>query len=65
MKLIDVLEIVNENAEVRVYNSDGDEIARYDGKNSIPENLNGEEVDEIRPMKDDYWDNIFIAIYLI
>lgn len=64
MKLIDVLEIINENAEVRVYNFNGDEIARYDGRNSISENLNGEEVNGIRPMED-YWGNVFIAIDLI
>ena len=64
MKLINLLEIINENAEVRVYNSDGDEIARYDGRNSIPKSLNGEEVDRIRPMEGN-WGSVFIAIDLI
>ena len=47
MTLINVLELISDSAEVRVYNSNGDEIARYDGKDSIPEKLNMELVSKI------------------
>lgn len=40
MKLIDVISLISDSAEVRIYDADGKEIARYDGKDSIPENLN-------------------------
>ena len=40
MKLIDLLEVMNESETVIVFDYIGDEIARYDGKNSIPEELN-------------------------
>lgn len=40
MKLLDLLMIIDENNEVRVF-KDGN-VFVYDGKNSIPEELNGE-----------------------
>lgn len=54
MKLIDLLSVISEYANVRVYNSDGKEIARYNQKDSIPNELNDEKVNVIRPGID-YW----------
>lgn len=65
MKLIDVLEIISEHSQVRVYNSNGDEIARYDGKNSIPECLNNETINKIKAVEDFFSGDVFIAIDLI
>ena len=65
MKLIDVLSLISDSAEVRVYNGNGDQIARYNGKDSIPEKLNNEEVDVIRPLIDYGNDIPFIAIDLM
>ena len=52
MKLIDLLSVISEYANVRVYNSDGKEIARYNQKDSIPNELNDEKVNVIRPKID-------------
>lgn len=65
MKLIDVLEIISEYSQVRVYNSNGDEIARYDGRESIPEYLNNETVDKIKAFEDFFSGDVYIAIGLI
>lgn len=40
LRLIDLLEVMNESETVIVFDHLGDEIARYDGKDSIPEVLN-------------------------
>lgn len=47
MKLIDVISLISDSAEVRIYDYNGKEIARYDGKDSIPEELNDLFVDNI------------------
>ena len=47
MKLIELLEVISEYAEVKILDSDDMEIARYDGKNSIPEELNDREIDSV------------------
>lgn len=47
MTLLETTEIISEDAEVRVFNCDGDEIARYNGKDNIPSHLNRETVDNI------------------
>lgn len=47
MTLIQVLELISDSAEVRVYNPYGREIARYNGKDSIPTELNSYKVDAI------------------
>ena len=47
MTLLETTEIISEYAEVRVFNCNGDEIARYNGKDSIPSHLNRETVDNI------------------
>lgn len=65
MKLIEVLEIISEYSQVRVYNSNGDEIARYDGKDSIPKCLNNETVDKIKALEDFFSGDVYIAIDLI
>lgn len=40
MKLIDLLSVISDNANVIVEDTNGTELARYDGRNSIPETLN-------------------------
>ena len=47
MKLIDVISLISDSAEVRIYEAEGKEVARYDGKDSIPEELNDLFVDNI------------------
>lgn len=49
MKLIEVISLVGDGANVRVFNSEYEEIAKYDGKESIPDELNNEEVENIFP----------------
>ena len=44
MRLIDIIEITNENIDLEVYGTDGELIAKYDGRNSIPKILNNREV---------------------
>lgn len=67
MTLIQVLELISDSAEVRVYNTNDDEIARYNGKDSIPEKLNEEPVDCIRALCDYCKGNglPYIAIHLM
>lgn len=43
MKLIELMEVFDENKNLYVY-MEGDLIAQYDGKNSIPEELNNHEI---------------------
>lgn len=40
LTVLDVFESVGENEELHIYNKSGEEIARYDGRDSIPEELN-------------------------
>jgi hypothetical protein len=47
MKLIELLEVISEYAEVKILDTDEMELARYDGKDSIPEELNDREVDSV------------------
>ena len=47
MKLIDILSITTDYTDINVLNLDGDVIANYDGKNSIPEELNNVSVNNI------------------
>lgn len=49
MKLIEVISLVGDGTNVRVFNSEYEEIAKYDGKESIPEELNNLEVENIFP----------------
>ena len=47
MLLIDLLSVIDENTEeVRVFKN-GNQIAHYDGRDSIPTSLNGAEVERI------------------
>ena len=46
MTLVAILSSINDNSDVIVY-SNMEEVARYDGKNSIPEELNSENVIQI------------------
>lgn len=54
MKLLDLLLIINENTTVNII-SCAKVIARYDGKDSIPEELNGHEVFQICVEKDELY----------
>lgn len=67
MTLIQVLELISDSAEVRVYNTNDEEIARYNGKDSIPEELNEEHVECIRALRDYYKENElpYITIHLM
>ena len=65
MKLINVLEIISEHSQVRVYNSNGDEVSRYDGRESIPECLNNETIDKIKALEDYFTGDVYIAIDLV
>lgn len=67
MTLIQVLELISDSTEVRVYDSNGNEIARYDGRDSIPTQLNEESVDYIRAMCNYYKKSglPYIGIYLM
>ena len=47
MKLIDVLTLISDYTNVRVFDSNKNELARYNGKDSIPEELNDEVVSQI------------------
>lgn len=65
MTLLETTEIISEYAEVRVFNCDGDEIARYNGKDSIPSYLNRETVDNISAGIDYFGNGIpYISIRL-
>lgn len=47
-KLIDQLEMLSDSTNVKVYEVDTDkEIARYDGKDSIPTELNEREIHSV------------------
>ena len=46
MTLEAILSIINDNSNVIIYRN-YEEVARYDGKNSIPEELNSEKVIQI------------------
>ena len=67
MTLIQVLELISDSTEVRVYNSNDEEIAHYNGKDSIPEKLNEESVKCIRALRDYCKENElpYIAIHLM
>lgn len=44
MNLVDILQICNEYQTVKVFDLEGNELAEYDGKNSIDEKYNNIEV---------------------
>ena len=44
MKLIDLLVVIGEHTKTKVYTDYGELIGIYDGRNSIPNELNDEEV---------------------
>lgn len=43
MKIIDILQLVTEESEIVIY-EDYEEVAKYDGKESIPEELNDRDI---------------------
>lgn len=47
MKLIDIISLIDENQTVVVVNTENKEIARYDGRDSIPTELNDRTVEKI------------------
>ena len=52
MKLIDVLDVCDENFNVIVEDTEGNLLALYDGKDSIPEEYNELNVILIRPFSE-------------
>lgn len=48
MAILDLISLVSEHSRVRVVDSEKREVALYDGKNSIPNELNDREVVSIR-----------------
>lgn len=64
MKLIELLENIDENKNVFVYDENNNLIAIYDGKNSIPEYLNSSEVIKITSNDNNIIINV-IALYEI
>ena len=48
MKLIDLLEVCTDNTHVRVLNLEEQEVAEYDGKDSIDPKYNDREVRSVR-----------------
>lgn len=65
MKLIDVISLISESAEIRIYDADRKEIARYDGKDSIPKELNDLFVDNIGAYMDSKDGNTMYPYILI
>lgn len=53
MKLIDVLDVCDENFNVIVEDTEGNLLALYDGKDSIPEEYNELNVLLIRPYSEE------------
>ncbi len=49
MKLIDVLDVYDENFNILVRDTEENYLALYDGRNSIPEEYNELNVVQIRP----------------
>lgn len=49
MKVIDILEILSDSVEVNIYDEDLTLIARYDGKDSIGEDINDKTIIGIFP----------------
>lgn len=49
MLLIDILVKVGDGTIVRVFDNECEEIAKYDGKDSIPEELNNKEIETVFP----------------
>lgn len=49
MKVIDILEIISDSVEVNIFDEDLTLIARYDGKDSIGEDINDKTIIGIFP----------------
>ena len=47
MRLIDIITLITDNSNVIITDLNNKELARYDGKNSIPKKYNKKEVVEI------------------
>lgn len=47
MRLIDIITLITDNSNVIITDLNNNELARYDGKNSIPKKYNKKEVVEI------------------
>ena len=63
MKLIDLLSLITDFTLTIVSNEDNDEIARYDGKESIPNELNNKEILSVSAYTEDGQAAIRIQIY--
>jgi hypothetical protein len=52
MTVLDIISIIPDSSETVIYDTEANELARYDGKDSIPNEYNDREVRWISPTKD-------------
>ena len=65
MRLIDIITLITDNSNVIITDLNNKEIARYDGKNSIPNKYNNKEVVEISTTQEGKNPFILLKIKLI
>lgn len=65
MRLIDIITLITDNSNVIITDLNNKELARYDGKNSIPNKYNDKEVVEISTTQEGKNPFILLKIKLI
>jgi hypothetical protein len=65
MRLIDIISLITDNSNVIITDLNNNELARYDGKNSIPKKYNDKEVVEISTTQEGKNPFILLKIKLI
>ena len=65
MRLIDIISLITDNSNVIISDLNNKELARYDGKNSIPNKYNNKEVVEISTTQEGKNPFILLKIKLI
>jgi hypothetical protein len=65
MRLIDIITLITDNSNVIITDLNNKEIARYDGKNSIPNKYNNKEVVEVSTTQENKNPFILLKIKLI
>ena len=58
MKVIDLLSLISDYTNVLVMDTDGNELGYYDGRDSIPENLNEREIESVSASIYKLWGDI-------
>lgn len=51
MKLIDLLEVIDDNQDVIITDANNNEIAKYDGNDSIPDRYNNDRIISVSEYK--------------